>query len=168
MYFSFSDQVCNVDIFSNEANIGAVGSFRRFRMSKQPLISCPKQAIFPAYLREHRLIRVGSLGQRHQNPETLIGVSVARRIMKCGRIAFYHHTGRHPESLDLCSIQYTILNLALLGKKQYEVFCTQIEFAVSVVFQTIELGVMAVTPAKLHRHTAIEMLRNLDHGRQFL
>ena len=137
-------------------------------MGQQPLVPSTQQQILPTLRHNDRFVRVGTLRQRHQNPEAFTRIRMAGGIMQRSRVAFHHHPGRHQERLDFGCIQHAINDFALLGKKQNKIFRTQIELAVPVIFQTIQLGIVAVAPSKLDRHTAIQTIRYLHHSRQFL
>ena len=88
--------------------------------------------------------------------------------MQGGGEDFYHHTGGNLKCLDLCGVQNAVLDLFLPGQQQNEILGAQIKLAVPVVFQAVELGVMAVAPAKLGGHAAEAMFADFDSGGQFL
>ena len=60
------------------------------------------------------------------------------------------------------------LALRLQAEDQHESFRSQIEFRVPVVFQTVQLCVVAVAPAQLGGHTAEAVIPDQVGGRQVL
>lgn len=59
------------------------------------------------------------------------------------------------ERLDLGGIQAAALHILPLGNQQNEIPGAQVQLAVPVVLQTIELGIVAVAPTQLDGHAAI-------------
>ena len=88
--------------------------------------------------------------------------------MQGGGVNFHQSTRGNPESLHLAGVQLAIRNLILLGQQKDEVPDAQIELAVPVVFQAVQLGVVAVAPAHLEGHTAKERSPQRGGFRQVL
>ena len=61
---------------------------------------------------------------------------------------------RDQEGLHFCGIKEAVCNLFLSGKKQDELLCAEIEFAVPVVLQAVQAAVVSAAPAQFHRHPA--------------
>ena len=84
------------------------------------------------------------------------GVGMAGGVMqRCG-IDFDKDAGRHPEGLDLAGVELAAFDIVFAGQQKDEILGAKVEFAVTVVFQAVELGVVAVAPAELDRHAAIQ------------
>ena len=80
--------------------------------------------------------------------------------MQGGGVNFHQGACRCAESLDLCGVQLAIGNVILLCQQKDEILGAKVELAVAVVFQTVQFGVVAVAPAQLYRHTAVQVFRN--------
>ena len=81
---------------------------------------------------------------------------MAGGIVQRGSIHFHQHAGGHPEGLHFGSVQNAFFNFTLQSNQQDEIFSAQIELAVPVIFQAVELRVVAVAIAQLERHAAKE------------
>ena len=69
-------------------------------------------------------------------------------------VDLHEHPGGDAERLHLRGVEHAVFDLVLLGKQKDEVPETEIEFAVAVVFETVELRIASPAHAELHRHAA--------------
>lgn len=72
---------CNVNIFTDQADVCTLFGLAGFGMGQQPLVPGSKPLVLGGFVRNDRLIRIRSLGQRHQNTEALLGGTVAGGIV---------------------------------------------------------------------------------------
>ena len=84
-------------------------------------------------------------------------------------VHLYQCPGRGTEGLDLGGVQLAVfVDVVHLCQQQDEVLGAQVEFGIPVIFQAVELCVVAVAPAQLDGHTAIEIFADLHRRRQIL
>ena len=125
-------------------------------MRQQPLVAGPQHAVHGVDAALGTVVGVGVGRQGNQHAEALGSVRMAGSIVQRGGIALHHHAGGNLESLDLGGIQLAVDDLVLLGQQQNEVLSAQIELAVTVELQAVQLGIAAVAEAQLEGHAAKE------------
>ena len=93
---------------------------------------------------------------------------MAGRVVQCRGVDLDQRAGRGAEGFDLGGVKLAVLNILHPGQQQDEILGAEVEFAVAVIFQTVERVVVAVAPAQLAGHAAEQMLRHLHGGGQLL
>ena len=69
------------------------------------------------------------------------------------------------EGLNLGRIQAAVFHILPLGNQQNEIPAAQVQLAVPVVLQAVELRIVAIAPAQLDGHAAVNACRQLPgHG----
>ena len=137
-------------------------------MGEQPLVAGPQLRVIAAVILDSGLCGIGAFGQGDQHAEALGCVHMAGRVVQRRGVDFHQCACRDAERLDLGGVQLAARDFLLPGKQQHKIFGTQIELAVAVVFQAVQIGVVTVAPAQLAGHAAEKMLRHFDGGGQFL
>ena len=129
--------------------------FVAFRMGQEPFVTGSEKLIFGrSDLKILRYIRVGTPGEDDQDAEAVRVLRAAGCIVKGRGIDLDERARRDQEGLHLCGIKEAVGNLFLSGKKQDELLCAEIELAVPVVLQAVQVAIMSAAPAQLHRHPA--------------
>ena len=75
--------------------------------------------------------------------------------MKRRRIHLDRHTRGGKESLHLRRVEHTVFDLILLCEQKYKIIGPDVDLAVAVIFQAVQLRVMAPAHAELDRHSAV-------------
>ena len=141
--------------------MGPLGGFGGLRMGQQPLVPGSEPLVLLVQGLCAGGCGVGAPGQNHSHPETLALVDVAGGVVQGGGVDLYRHTGRDPEGFDLGCVQNAALNLVLFGQQQDKVAGAHIDLAVTVVLQTVELGVAAPAEPQLDGHPAVGVVLEL-------
>ena len=147
------------------AALGLVGLF----VGQEPLVAGGQEGVLPGLGGEGRLIGVGAPGQGHQDLEALALLGLTGGVVQGGGVDLHHHTGGDQERLGQRGIEEAVgPDLPLQAQQQDEVPGAEVDLAVAVVLQAVELGIVAVAPAQLDRHAAVSAVGQLRHDGQLL
>ena len=83
-------------------------------MGQQPLVARPEPFVLGGFIGNSGLVRIGSLGQRHQHPESLACIAMAGGVVQGGGIDLHQSPCRDLERLDLSSMQNTAFNMEFI------------------------------------------------------
>ena len=123
-------------------------------MGQQPLVAGCEPCVFFTFCLENRLFRVRALGQNNGNAETCLRC-LTRRIVERRAVDLDGSACRNAEGLDLRGIEHTVFDFVFLCQQQHEIRLADVDLTVSVIFETVQLCVVAPAHADLDRHAAV-------------
>lgn len=133
------------DVFSCQSNKGACGGLGGIGVGQQPFVSGPQQRTLRTDSRRVRRIGVGAAWQYDTGPETLPFLRGARSVVQCGGIQFHSMAGGYSKSFHAMCVQCFAANLLLVSYQQNRLVSKDINLRISMVFQTVQGPVVAVT-----------------------
>ena len=123
-------------------------------MGQQPLVAGGHPCIFFALRLEDRLLRVRTLRQDDGDAEAGL-LRLARRVVERRAVDLDRRARRDAEGFDLRGVKPAVLDLVFLCQQQHEIRLAGVDLAVAMIFEAVQLCVVAPAHPDLDGHPAV-------------